>query len=335
MKLFQWHFGLYLIPLAFLLPVSNAQAAATYDCKVVSPPTTTFSNITPANINNAEANTPVPMLTYQCKNTNNQSGYVSVCFSLDGGDYGSGQINPRYMSGPDSNKLKFNMYINSGIWGNGSTGVKFTRVHNVIANGQITQINGAFTDVVVKLLPDNLSAIPGQYHNKLTITMSWATTDINNVNNPDCNSSTNIDTKSFTVSATVIPHCQVTTTGALDFGSVLSSKTPTTSANLINVTCSNTIPYNIGLASLNNSGNNTGAGIMKSTGTNTDIVPYQLQSNINGKIWGNTATSTNVGNGVAGIGSGFVQQKTVFATVSNTDVKPDDYSDIVNIRVNY
>ena len=27
MKIFQWHFGLYLVPLAFLLPTSNAQAA--------------------------------------------------------------------------------------------------------------------------------------------------------------------------------------------------------------------------------------------------------------------------------------------------------------------
>lgn len=354
MKLFQWHFGFYLIPLAFLLPVSKAQAAATYTCTIEGFANTTFPNITPANANTAEINT---RLTYRCTNTNSETGYVSVCFSVDGGSYGSSQINPRYMArpgpgpnlgpNPTFNRLGFNMKVaqpigSSNIWGDGTNGsLKLTRVHSVAAGGktaQNTSTADVFTTVNVKLTADNLSAIPGDYLNNLSMKMTWATTDQADTGNKGCNASTGTLNRAFTVSAPVISDCKVTTTGALNFGNVLSANTPTkitSSANLINVTCTNTTPYNIGLASINNSGNNTGAGIMKITGTGTDTVPYQLQSNISDKVWGNTATSTDVGNGVAGIGNGTVKGHTVFATAPSTDVKPGNYSDIVKVNVNY
>ena len=38
---------------------------------------------------------------------------------------------------------------------------------------------------------------------------------------------------------------------------------------------------------------------------------------------------------VKGTGDGTAQLHTVYVTVPNTDVKPDNYSDTVTIRVNY
>ena len=105
--------------------------------------------------------------------------------------------------------------------------------------------------------------------------------------------------------------------------------------NAIGVTCTKDAPYTIGLAPSN--GNQAGSGVMSGTGSNNDKVPYQLRSapGFNGKTWGNTATSTSTGNGVADIGNGLVQNKTVYVTVPSADFRPDNYSDTVTIKVNY
>lgn len=70
---------------------------------------------------------------------------------------------------------------------------------------------------------------------------------------------------------------------------------------------------------------------------NSGSVPYQLRSapGPSGTPWGNTATSTDLGNGVAGTGTGAAQNTSVYATVPSADFRPDTYSDIVTINVNY
>ncbi|EHM50875.1 spore Coat Protein U domain protein [Yokenella regensburgei ATCC 43003] len=70
--------------------------------------------------------------------------------------------------------------------------------------------------------------------------------------------------------------------------------------------------------------------------TNTDKIPYQLnQTSATGPVWGNTATTSAVGNGVAGTGTGLAQTITVYATVANADFTPDSYADTVTVNVNY
>lgn len=335
MKLFQWHFGFYLIPLAFLLPTDNAQAAFT-----CTTPTFNSANLGIVPLAKADNATITTRLTYSCTNTDSETRYVSICFGVDGGSVSGSTVSRRLMSNASGDKLPFNMtLINRGdaIWGRRNVGgTEFIDYKSVAPGTTETK----FTDIKISLLPNNGNTKPGDY----TAMFSGANTAITFVsttstNNQQCSSTSEGSARfSLTVTAKVEPECKVTTAGPLNFGNVLSTNTPTTissSANLINVTCTNTTPYTIGLASLNNPNNNTGAGLMKSTGTNTDTVPYQLQSNINGKVWGNTATSTDVGNGVAGIGNGTVKGETVFATAPSTDVKPGSYSDTVTVNVNY
>lgn len=70
--------------------------------------------------------------------------------------------------------------------------------------------------------------------------------------------------------------------------------------------------------------------------TNTDKIPYQLnQTSATGPVWGNTATTTTAGNGVAGTGSGLAQSLTVYATASSANFTPDNYADVVTVNVNY
>src|SRR6185312_15041634 len=119
-----------------------------------------------------------------------------------------------------------------------------------------------------------------------------------------------------------------------DRSGVASSAVNTSGSNNIAISCTKNVPYYIGLAPSN--GNTAGAGVMSGAGGNTDKVPYQLHSvSAAGPIWGNTATSRTVGNGVQGTGTGAAQSIPVFATAPSANFTPDTYSDTVTVHVNY
>ena len=149
-------------------------------------------------------------------------------------------------------------------------------------------------------------------------------------------------TGTFQVLITIAKACSVTAgpSSNINLGTVNSSTTNTTGNSTISVTCSKTTPYFIGMApSTKNGGNTSGAGAMSSvanSATNMDKVPYQLnQISATGPVWGNTATSTTVGNGVAGTGTGAAQTYTVYATAPRANFTPDNYADTVTVNVNY
>ncbi|MEO8460551.1 MAG: spore coat protein U domain-containing protein [Dokdonella sp.] len=141
---------------------------------------------------------------------------------------------------------------------------------------------------------------------------------------------------SFQVKMTITKACTVSAGSGSDIslGSFASNSGSHSGSNSINVTCSKTTPYFIGLAPSNAS--TTGAGVMSGTGSNTDQVPYQLYSNAGySTVWGNTATTTTIGNGVAGAGSGLAQTISVYATAPSANFTPDSYADTVTVTVNY
>jgi len=141
----------------------------------------------------------------------------------------------------------------------------------------------------------------------------------------------------FQVLMTITKACTVTAGPAsnINLGSAVLSTAINTSGNSsISVTCSKTTPYFIGLMPSNAS--TTGAGTMAGTiSGNTDVVPYQLYSVSGSTIWGNTATSTTVGNGVAGTGTGAAQLTSVYAIAASANFTPDAYKDTVTVTVNY
>jgi spore coat protein U-like protein len=140
---------------------------------------------------------------------------------------------------------------------------------------------------------------------------------------------------SFKVKITITAACTVTagTASDIDLNTHAATDTNVSGSNTIRVNCSKTTPYNIGLAPSNAS--TAGAGEMAGTGANPDKVPYQLRqaSGMAGAVWGNTATASTTGNGVAGTGSGSDQTYTVYATVANTNYTPDSYADTVTVNV--
>lgn len=149
-------------------------------------------------------------------------------------------------------------------------------------------------------------------------------------------------TGTFQVLINIQKSCTITagSISNINFGTVNGSATNTSGSNTISVNCSKSTPYYIGLApSTANGGNTTGAGAMSSvlnSATNSDKVPYQLnQTSATGPVWGNTATSTAVGNGMAGTGTGLAQVLTVYATAASANFTPDNYADTVTVNVNY
>ncbi|MFZ2842976.1 spore coat U domain-containing protein [Psychrobacter sp.] len=345
-NILQWRYSTFLIIflLWLWLPIESAQAfpLSSVDCtaSMRTNPINIGSTITPDNAGRASIDA---TLEYSCKNRGFFSGYVSVCLAAKGGD-NSTVTNPRYLtnSTDETSTLPFNMTLPGGsIWGTRTNSGSEYQGSQLYLPGLVfgSPTKSDSVTITVSLLSSEKNTFPtsGTYTNFFG---GGSATLIYDTDNSDSNCATAIQgTKpfTFTVQATVIDSCKITASpGIIDLGSYSASETNTIKGNgAIGVTCTNTTPYNIGLAPSN--GSTTGAGVMRGTASNTDKVPYQLRSStgLSGAVWGNTATSTSVGNGVNGTGSGGVQNKTVYVTVPSADFKPDNYSDTVTINVNY
>lgn len=346
-NIFQWRYSPLLILLPLLLPTGNAQAELSVTCEAgmnTAPGGTgivNFGTITGTNANNANT---TGTLSYSCTNTGDTAGYVSVCLAADGGQYDNNAVNGRYMQRPGSGRnnqrrLNFTMKLPGGqLWSTrGKTGSEFNSgLLSIAANSTVTG-----SEVIsFSMNGGNTRATQGVYTNNFGNGNHTALTFRANENSSGLNCATGdqgLDRFPFTVQAAIEPSCTITATSDVNLGPRSASETNITGSNssAITVNCTTGGSYYIGLKPFNNS--TTGAGVMSGTGGNLDKVPYQLRSTagINGTIWGNTATSTTVGNGVADFGTGSNKSHTVFVTVPSVDVRPDNYSDTVTINVNY
>ena len=341
-QLLQWCYGSLLLLAGTLLPMQHANAILTADCSAsMSPSIINVSTaITPSNADSANINA---TLNYTCKNTDLLlSMKVSVCLSADGGDYNPSIISPRFLKNTLNNsRLAFNMTLpGDTVWGTASGSVYKSVVHTIAPKNSVS------VDVPIKisLIPnnDNKLATLGTYINNFNTSgtaITYADRLLPILSTPDCLTDVIKEKKPllFTVQAKVVPSCVINATSDINLGSHSANQTNIVGSNnnAINTTCTNNASYYIGLSPSN--GNINGAGMMSGTGSNTDKVPYQLRSTAGsaGTIWGNTATSTTVGNGLASTGTGVAQSQTVYVTVPSADVTPDNYSDTVTIRVNY
>lgn len=348
MKLFQWNYCLCLISMAFWLPASNIQAAnmPRVDCTAsMSTGTINFGNVTQANFN--DANSTTATLNYNCTNRGIRSGYVSVCLAVDGGSSAPTVVYPRYMSNTTDNtrKLAFTMKLpNDILWGTrrgdgseynsgpivmprrpGSLGSQSSISGSVIINASLLSQNGnSFATAGTYI--DNLN----EGHTALTFKAE------EDLGSADCATGDQDDNRfSFTVQANVIASCKINTTSDINLGSHPANETDILgNSNAINMTCTNDASYNIGLSPSN--GDRNGAGVMSGTDGNPKV-PYQLFSNLTRTTkWGNNgSTYGTLTNGFIGTGKGVSEVHTVYVTVPSADFKPDSYSDVVTINVNY
>jgi len=138
-------------------------------------------------------------------------------------------------------------------------------------------------------------------------------------------------TTTFTVQMTITASCVINSAGTLNFGSsqgVLTSAVPGTST--IQVQCTNTTPYNIGL----NAGTATGATVTTRKMTNAgNTISYSLYSNAAMTTnWGNTVGTDTV----SATGNGASQSYTVYGQVpAQTTPAPATYTDTITVTVTY
>ncbi|WP_201595199.1 Csu type fimbrial protein [Psychrobacter vallis] len=335
MKLFQWRYGLLLLPVALWLSINSAQADITCTANMNNGTVNISNTITPTNANDAQI---TATLTYSCTNNVASERYASLCLGVDGGDFDSATLNPRYMTGPNGSKLAFTMTRPDGsLWGNSSDSIYQPATFLI---GPNATVNGSAV-ITVSLLPGfgNTLATQGFHSsdfsgNHTTLTYQ---SDIVAPTSSDCNSGIQEPSQfPFKVQATVVNECKINTTSNIVLGSRPASTTSFTGSNnqAIDMTCTNGALYNIGLAPSN--GDTNGAGVMTDTESNNYQLPYQLLSNSTGTAWGNNGnTYATLTNGVTGNGNGTAQYHTVYVTVPNSDVKPANYADTVTIHVNY
>lgn len=135
-------------------------------------------------------------------------------------------------------------------------------------------------------------------------------------------------TTTFTVTATVAATCLVSATN-LAFGTYTGAQTDSTSS--INVTCTNSTPYNVGL----DAGTATGATVTTRamTGPGGATLGYALYSDSARTInWGNTVGTDTV----SGTGSGSGQVLTVYGRIPAGSLPaPGSYSDTITATVTY
>ncbi len=136
-------------------------------------------------------------------------------------------------------------------------------------------------------------------------------------------------TGSFGLQFAIAPTCVVTSATTLDFGTqgVLSANVDQTS--VINITCTNTTPYNIGL----DKGLNGSSVLTRQMKAGAAVVNYSMYSD-SGRTtnWGNTVGTDTV----AATGNGSAQAFTVYGRIPpQTSPAAGTYTDTITVTVTY
>ncbi|MGM8897332.1 MULTISPECIES: Csu type fimbrial protein [unclassified Psychrobacter] len=334
----QWYYILLMVLVIFFL----AKPATTF-ADIGSGPVSCTQSGSVNNINSLNFGVVDPLsssattsttLNYECKGSEGRDSTARICYT-----FGPLNSNRHYeLLGPSNSLLAFSLFSDPN----------FTKpitddepLQLILTSSNNTTITGSIT-VYAQVVAGQTKLIAGNYalQNQVVMTVNSIEGRRAPANCIAVDNSTSTYEFPYDSKASVNAYCAVTTTGALNLGRVAATTTPIsgTASNLINVNCTNETSYNIGLAPAAYKGvvNNNGVGAMRGTRGDIDVVHYQLQSNESGTVWGNNGnTYATLTNGVAGQGNGTSQTHTVYVTVPNTDVKPDVYSDIVTINVNY
>ena len=139
-----------------------------------------------------------------------------------------------------------------------------------------------------------------------------------------------ITTSNFTVQVTIAAACTINSASTLDFGSqgVLTANVDQTST--LDIQCTNSTPYNIGLDAGTGSGATVAVRKMTSGG---NTVNYSLYSDFgHTTVWGDSVGTDTV----AAIGNGASQNYTVYGRVpAQTTPAVGTYTDTVTVTVTY
>jgi spore coat protein U-like protein len=141
---------------------------------------------------------------------------------------------------------------------------------------------------------------------------------------------TTTTTTTFQVSVTVQSTCTINSASALNFGNAGILSTNIAQTSTIQVICTNSTPYTIGLDAGTGSGASVATRKLTSGGATVD---YSLYSDSgHNTVWGNTPSTDTV----AGTGTGNNQSYTVYGLIpSQATPAPGTYTDTITVTVTY
>jgi spore coat protein U domain-containing protein, fimbrial subunit CupE1/2/3/6 len=138
-------------------------------------------------------------------------------------------------------------------------------------------------------------------------------------------------TTSFQVQLTIVASCSVAAPATLDFGSTGSLAAVAPATTTINVTCTPTTAYDIGL---NKGLYGSSVSDRKMQGAvNAAQITYKLTQDVAGLVnWGETIASDTV----TGVGTGLAVGHVVYSSVpAQATPVPDVYSDTITVTITY
>lgn len=140
-------------------------------------------------------------------------------------------------------------------------------------------------------------------------------------------------TANMVVTLTITANCTIAA-NPLNFGSHGLLSTAFSNTTTVDVTCTNTTPYTVGLSAGTGTGSTQANRLMQgtTTGNTTSTVAYQLYQPAPNQtvVWGDTGAADRVG----GTGNGSAQPLTVNGTVpAQATPAPDTYSSTVTATV--
>lgn len=134
----------------------------------------------------------------------------------------------------------------------------------------------------------------------------------------------------FDVTMKIVADCTIGAS-SLDFGQaqgVLASAVRVNST--VNVTCSNSTPYNIGLSAGTGAGSSGTTRYLSGTGGNSATVQFNLYQTSGGAQWGNTQGADTV----SGTGTGQAQNLIVYGEIpAQATPAPDAYKSTITATV--
>jgi spore coat protein U-like protein len=141
---------------------------------------------------------------------------------------------------------------------------------------------------------------------------------------------TTTTTSTFQVSVTLAATCTINSASALTFPNSGVLATNVDQSSTIQVTCTTSTPYTIGL----DAGTGTGAtvAVRKLTGGGSTVNYTLYSDSSHTTVWGNTPPTDTV----AGTGNGTSQSFTVFGRIPpQTTPAPGTYTDTITVTVSY
>src|SRR5262249_38716376 len=137
-------------------------------------------------------------------------------------------------------------------------------------------------------------------------------------------------TTTFTSQITIAATCVINSASTLNFGTQGVLNTNVDQTSTIQVACTDTTPYNIGLDAGTGSGATVALRKMTSGGATVSYSIYRDSARTT--VWGNTIGTDTV----AATGNGTAQNYTVYGRVpAQTTPAPGTYTDTVTVTVTY